>query len=61
MWQTSDSTAYFPDAYDDSDVIFKWLSGDVHVSRTNMAQFKFLGAMFSADLDSYTGGKIMKS
>ena len=26
-----------------------------------MAQFKFLGAMFSADLDSYTGGKIMKS
>ncbi|XP_027060085.1 gamma-aminobutyric acid receptor subunit rho-2-like [Pocillopora damicornis] len=42
-------------AYDDSDVIFKWLSGDVHVSRTNMAQFKFLGAMFSADLDSYTG------
>lgn len=42
-------------AYDDSDVIFKWQSSDVHVSRDNMAQFKFLGAKFSADLDSYTG------
>lgn len=44
------------DAYDDSDVIFKWINGDVHVSRDNMAQFTFLGASFSTDLERYMGG-----
>ncbi|XP_078342112.1 gamma-aminobutyric acid receptor subunit alpha-6-like [Oculina patagonica] len=40
-------------AYDDSDVIFKWKNADVHVSRDNMAQFKFLGASFFSERDSY--------
>ena len=35
------------DAYDDSDVIFKWKNTDVHVSRDNMAQFQFMGASFT--------------
>ena len=46
-----------PDAYDDSDVIFKWQNADVHVSRDNMAQFQFLGARFTSDQDSYLNGK----
>ena len=54
-----DSTLFLsiPDAYDDSDVIFKWKNADVHVIRDNMAQFQFMGASFSSNQDSYLNGK----
>ena len=50
-----------PDAYDDSDVIFKWKNADVHVSRDNMAQFQFMGASFTSNQDSYLNGKNKQS
>ena len=47
-----------PDAYDDGDVIFKWKNADVHVSRDSMAQFKFLGASFTSNMESYLDGNM---